>query len=78
MGIIYRNNKIITPTASVSGGGSGGGEPNFAKYRITQIINGNSCELQITDINESETTNDNYFVGQNIEQNNTQLYIVDI
>ena len=54
----------------------GGGEPNFALYHITQVINGNNCELQIVDITNEQTNN--YYIGENISQNTQQLYIVDI
>ena len=53
----------------------GGGKPNFALYHITQVINGNNCELQIVDITNEQT--DNYYIGENISQNTQQLYIVD-
>ena len=52
----------------------GGGKPNFALYHITQVINGNNCELQIVDITNEQT--DNYYIGENISQNTQQLYIV--
>lgn len=64
--------KIINPIIVLTGGG----ETNFAKYNITQVINGDKCELHIVDI-KTQTSN-NYFVGQNVSQDKTQLYIVDI
>ena len=64
--------KIINPIIVLT---AGGGEPNFAKYNITQVINGDKCELHIVDI--TTQTSNNYFVGQNVSQDKTQLYIVD-
>lgn len=66
--------KIVNPLIVLTG--KGGGEPNFAKYNITQVITGNKCELHIVDV-ETQTSN-NYLVGQLTSQNDTQLYIVDI
>lgn len=39
-----------------------GGKENFGKYHIEQVIEGNYCELVITDI--STETENNYYVGQ--------------
>lgn len=39
-----------------------GGKENFGKYHIEQVIDGDYCELAITDIT-TETEN-NYYVGQ--------------
>ena len=53
-----------------------GGKLNFSKYNISQVINGDKCEINIVDI--TTQTSDNYFVGQNVSQDKSQLYIVDI
>lgn len=53
-----------------------GGKPNFAKYNIQQVINGDTCELAIVDI--STQTANNYFIGSNTQNDRQQLYIVDI
>lgn len=63
--------KIVNPFIVVVGG-----KPNFVKYNIQQVINGDLCEINIVDIT-TETAN-NYFVGQNIQDDKQQLYIVDI
>lgn len=65
--------KIVNPLIVLTGKG---GEPNFAKYNITQVITGNKCELHIVDI--TTQTSNNYLVGQLASQQDTQLYIVDI
>lgn len=53
----------------------GGGEPNFAKYHIVQVISGNNCQLQIVDY--TSQVNDNYLVGTIVVDDTQKIYIVD-
>lgn len=55
---------------------AGGGE-NFAKYHINQIINEDgTCDLEIEDY--TNQTSNVYLIGQTIENDTTNLYIVDV
>lgn len=67
--------QVLDDISNVVGGG--GGNENFAKYYVNQIINEDgTCDLEIEDY--TNQTNNVYLIGQTIENNTTSLYLVDI
>ena len=56
--------------------GSGGGA-SLEKYYVTQVINGDECELQLTSTNPNNNA-DELLVGQYVvDSNNCKLYLME-
>lgn len=49
-------------------------DPQFSRYKLQQIINGNLCDLIITEDGEGEDV----LIGQTIVDGAQQLYIVQV
>ena len=67
--------QVLDDISNVVGGSSGG--ENFGKYYVNQIINEDgTCDLEIEDY--TNQTNNVYLIGQTTQNNETNLYVVDL
>lgn len=68
------SDNLPSTIATITGGGDG---PSLEKYYVTQVINGDECELQLTSTNPNNNA-DELLVGQYVvDDDNCKLYLME-
>ena len=71
MPVTQNSDNLPDTIASITGGGGA----SLEKYYVTQVINGDECELLLTTTNPNNA--DEFLVGQYIIDNNCKLYLME-